>query len=158
PGIGAALLAGHGREARQHFGPGSLLEQRCLGVGRNVLGGLEYAEGAAAVGVRLALGNLLAVEMRHLLEEVDVMKHDRAVAAAAERMAVALGRRAGACRGTGGEYVLLVAHLASFLLAFMMLAPGRGREGDRGPVGKFRASLQIGCWRAGGIPTNFELF
>ena len=79
PGVGAAHLAGDGREARQHLGRRALLEQRRPGVGRDVLGGLEHAERAGALGVRLALRHLLAVEMRHLLEEMHVMQQDRAV-------------------------------------------------------------------------------
>src|SRR3546814_13599178 len=47
------------------------------GVGGDVLGGLESAEGAGTLGVRLALGHLLAVEMRHLLQKMHVMKQDR---------------------------------------------------------------------------------
>ena len=105
PGVGAAHLAGDGGEARQHLGGRALLEQRRLGVARDVLGRLEHAERAGALGMRLALRNLLAVEMRHLLEEMDVVEHDGAVRADRKRVAVAWRWRAGA--GGGSDVVLV---------------------------------------------------
>ncbi len=57
------------------------LEYGGLGVGADVLGDLEVAEGAAALGVGLALRDALPVEVRHLLDQVVVLQQDRAVGA-----------------------------------------------------------------------------
>ena len=70
PGVGGALLAGDGGEAREHLGRRARLEQRGLGVRRHVLGRLEHAERARALGVHVALRDALAVEVRHLVQEV----------------------------------------------------------------------------------------
>src|SRR5690606_33002920 len=67
-------------------------------IARYVLRGLEYAEGARALRVRLALGHLFAVEVRHLLDEVHVVQQDRAVRPDRQRVAVARSGRAGARR------------------------------------------------------------
>ena len=105
PGVRGALLAGDRREAGQHVGPDAGLEQRGLRVPRDVLGGLELAEGARALRVHVALGDALAVEVRHLVQEVVVVQQDRAVGAQGQRVAVA-GRR-GARLGGGPEAGLL---------------------------------------------------
>src|SRR5271167_5036323 len=59
-------LAGHARETDQcvRLGPGP--EDRCLGVRADVRHHLEVPEGAATLGVGLALGDALRVEVRHL--------------------------------------------------------------------------------------------
>ncbi len=100
PGVGGALLAGHRGEAGQHLGLHAGLEQRRLGVRRDVLGGLELTERAGALGVHVALRHALAVEVRHLVQEVVVVQQDRTVGADGQAVAVAgrrstgLGRRA----------------------------------------------------------------
>jgi hypothetical protein len=79
PGVRAALLARHGGEASQHVGSHSRLKQRGLGVGRDVLGRDEGAEGAGALGVHVAFRHALAVEMGNLLNEMRVVQQDRPV-------------------------------------------------------------------------------
>ena len=99
PGVGAAPLPRHGGEPDQRVGPGAGLEHRRLGVGADVVRHLEVAERAAALGVRLALRDPLAVEVGHLLDQVVVLEQDRAVGTDGQRMLVALDRRAGIGRG-----------------------------------------------------------
>src|SRR5690606_26565729 len=77
------------------------LEQGGVRVGGNVLRRLEHAKCARALGVGLALGNLLAVEVRHLLKEMNVVQQDRAIGADRQRVAVARRRCAGAHRRPG---------------------------------------------------------
>ena len=76
----------------------ALAEQRRLGVARNVGGRLEHAEGAGAFRMRLALGNLFPVEVRHLLEEMHIVQHDRSVSTDGQRVAIARRGRTGPCR------------------------------------------------------------
>ena len=93
PGVGGALLAGDRREAGEHLGRGAPLEEGGLGVGGDVLGGLEDAERAGALRMDVALRDALAVEVRHLVQEVDVVQQDRAVGADGQAVAVADRRR-----------------------------------------------------------------
>ena len=58
----------------------------------------------------LAFGDPLAIEIRHLLDEVVIVEHDRAVGADGQRMLVALDGYAG-IGGGGGN---LVAHDRAF--------------------------------------------
>ena len=75
-GVGEALLAGHGREAGEHrrcacrpaTGSAALVNWR------HVVGHLEEAVRAAALGVHDALGHALAVEVLHLLHDVVVVQ------------------------------------------------------------------------------------
>ena len=132
PGVGGALLAGDGGEARQHLGLHAGLEERGLGVLRDVLGGLELTERTRALGVHVALRHALAVEVRHLVQEVDVVQQDRAVGADRQRVAVA---------GRGGAGVRRRAEVR--------LLRGCGR--DRGPsVGWGRSGMAHSfgwcCW------------
>src|SRR5690606_13147606 len=90
--------------------PGTGLEQCGLRISRYVRGGFEHAEGPRALRMRLALGHLLAVEMRHLLEEMHVVQHDRPVGADGERVAVAGRRGSGAHRRAGRVLAVLVCH------------------------------------------------
>ena len=85
PGVGAAPLPGHRGEPDQRVGPGAGLEHRRLGVGTDVVGHLEVAERAAALGVRLALRDALPVEVRHLLDQIVILQQDRTVRADGER-------------------------------------------------------------------------
>ena len=60
----------------------------------DVVGDLEEAEGAAALGVHDPLGHALAVEVGHLLDQVVVLEQDRPVRAGGERVVVARRRDA----------------------------------------------------------------
>src|SRR5659263_406349 len=91
PGVGGAELAGHRGEACQHARLRALLEQRRAGVGRDVRRRLELAEGAGALGVGTALGDVLAVEMGEGVHEVDVVQQEWAVRAQREGVAVTDG-------------------------------------------------------------------
>ena len=71
------------------------------GVRAHVLRRLEHAEGARPLGVRLALGNALAVEVGHLLDEVLVMEQDRAVRADGQREVITGHRDPGVGGGAG---------------------------------------------------------
>src|SRR5690606_31272270 len=105
PGVGTAGLTGDGRKARQHVGASAFPEEGRPGVSRNVLGSFEYAERASAFRMRLTLGHFLAVEVRHLFEEMDVMQDDRAISTNGQRIAVADRRRAGARGGRSSRFV-----------------------------------------------------
>ena len=93
--VGRAVFERNGREAGERFGRGALLQRGGLGELADVLGDLEDAEGAAAFGVGLALGDALAVEVRHLVDEMVIVQQDRAVCANGQRVAVAGRRRSG---------------------------------------------------------------
>jgi len=95
PGVRAASLAGHRGEPGQHVGLGARLEYRGLGIGTDIVGHLEPTEGAAALGVRLALRNSFAVELRHLLDEVVILQKDRAVRTDGERVLITRDRDTG---------------------------------------------------------------
>jgi hypothetical protein len=67
-------LADHRGEPDQHQGRGVRLEHHDLDVGTDVVRHLQPAEGAAALGMGLALR--LAVELRHLFAEVVILQED----------------------------------------------------------------------------------
>ena len=73
--IRVALLTRHGGETGRHRRHGALLEELRLGVLGHVLGNVQLAEGAVALGVRDALRDRLAVEVRELFHQVHVT-HD----------------------------------------------------------------------------------
>ena len=79
-GVREALLAGDGREAREHRRCACRPAERNVGLRelRDVVGHLEEAVRAAALGVDDALGHALAVEVLHLLHDVVVVQRDRA--------------------------------------------------------------------------------
>lgn len=79
PGVRGAVLARDGGEPDQHLGLGAGLQERGLGVGRDVLGGPERTERAAALGVYYALGHPLAVELGELFDQVVVSQDDGTV-------------------------------------------------------------------------------
>lgn len=54
-----------------------LLEDLGAAVLRDVVRDLEVTEGSGALGVHHALRNSLAVKVRHLVEEVDILQQDR---------------------------------------------------------------------------------
>ena len=58
-----------------------MLEELGLGVLAHVVGDLEVAVGAGALGVDDALRNSFAVEVRNLVDQVGVAQHDGAVLA-----------------------------------------------------------------------------
>src|SRR5882757_10044280 len=63
PGVWAAALAGHGGKSDQCVGLRSGLKYRRAGVGADVVGHLEIAERAGALGVGLALGDAFPVKL-----------------------------------------------------------------------------------------------
>src|SRR6185312_451827 len=79
-------------------------------VPRDIVRGLERAEGARALGVRLAFDGLFPVEVRQLLDEVHVVQQDRTVGPDRQGVAVARRGRAGARRRTGVRVAMLVGH------------------------------------------------
>ena len=103
PGVGGAALAGDGGEADQHLGLGARLEDSAALVYlRDVLGGLERTECAAALGVHYALRDALAVELRELFDQVVVGQDDGAVGADGLRVGVGRDRGTGLGRGHVG--------------------------------------------------------
>jgi hypothetical protein len=80
---------------------------------------------APALGVHDALGYALAIELRHLLDEVVVVQDRRTVGADGERVLVAGDRRA--ARGGGWLAPWLVAHTS-------MLALVRARAQQRAAI------------------------
>ncbi|CAH0326074.1 hypothetical protein SRABI128_05160 [Microbacterium sp. Bi128] len=103
PGVGGAGLAGNGGETDEHVRLNTGLEQCGLGELRDVLGGLEGTEGAAALGVHDALRDALAVELRELLDQVVIGQDDRAVGADGLGVGVGSDGSPGLCRGHGGR-------------------------------------------------------
>jgi hypothetical protein len=85
-GVREALLACHGGEPGEHRGDAPLLEEVSTGVPGDVLGDGEFTEGAGALGVDVALGDALTVEVGVLLDEVDVRQGDRALLADSHRV------------------------------------------------------------------------
>ena len=53
--------------------------RRSLGIGGDVFGYLEVAEGAGTLGVRLPFGNPFAVEVGHLLDQIRVLQQNWSV-------------------------------------------------------------------------------
>ena len=95
PQVRAAALPGHGGEPGRQLGRRVRLEHRRLGVGGHVLGDLDPAERAAALGVRLPLRDPLPVPLGHLLDQVAVLQQDRAARTDGQRILIALDRDAG---------------------------------------------------------------
>ena len=89
PGVGATAFAGHRGEPGEHVGLDAGLEEGCLGVGADVLGDLEMAEGSGPLGMGLAVGDHLAVEIGHLFGEIVILEQDGAVGAHRQRIFVA---------------------------------------------------------------------
>ncbi len=95
-GVGGAALAGHGREAQEGLGLLADLRERLgLGVFRDVVGDGQRAIGARALGVDGALGNALAVLVRELLEQMEILHQHRAARAGGDASS---GCRRPACR------------------------------------------------------------
>src|SRR5699024_2466127 len=105
-------------EAREHLGLHVRLKQPRLGVGRDVFGGAEVAEGSGALGVRVALRDSLAVEVSKRLDEVHVVQQQGPVAA--DRQRIAVGGNQGAGARSGGSVLrsrgAVVAHEAPYLV------------------------------------------
>jgi hypothetical protein len=78
-GVCRALLSTDGREAQEHRSLfAHLLKQLRRGVLRHVrVGHGKSTVGARTFGMDDALRNTLAVEVRHLLKQQEVLKHDR---------------------------------------------------------------------------------
>ena len=101
PGVRGAQLAGHRREPGDRLGFPARLEHSRLGELRDIVGGLEEPERAAALGVYDPLRHALPVELGHLLDEVVVLQQDRAAIAEGQRVVVAGDRDAGVGCGRG---------------------------------------------------------
>ena len=101
PGIGAPTLARHGGEAHRGLALRAGLEDLCLGIFRDVRGRLPRTERARTLGVGLAFGNPLAIEVGHLLDQVVIVQDDRAIGADGQRMLVALDGDTGIGGGGG---------------------------------------------------------
>ena len=101
PGVGRAALAGDRREPQDQLGLRAGLEHGGLRVPADVVGHHERAEGAAALGVRLALGDAFPVEVRHLLDQVEVLEQDRSVRTDGQGVLLARNRDAGVRRRRG---------------------------------------------------------
>ena len=95
-GVGGAALASDGGEAREHrrlFADfGKDLRLRKAG---DVLRHRKGAVGAPALGMHAALGDHLAVEMRQLLEQPDVLQQCRTAGTGGQDVGVVGDRRAG---------------------------------------------------------------
>ena len=87
----------------------------------DVLGHLEEPVRAAALGVDDPLGHPLAVELRHLLDQVVVLEQDRPVGADGQRMLVARRRDAGV--GGGPRWLAHFGGLLARLDAVLTAGP-----------------------------------
>jgi hypothetical protein len=76
----------------------NLDRRRRLGEGADIVGDLDPAKRAAALGMRLPLCDPLPVEVGHLLDQIAVLKQDRAARADGQRILVAFNRNAGISR------------------------------------------------------------
>ena len=95
-GVGGAALAGDGREAGEHRRLlADLGKDLRLGKARDVVRHREGAVGAPALCMHAALGDHLAVEMRQLLEQPDVLQQRRAARAGGHDVGVVGDRCAG---------------------------------------------------------------
>ena len=99
PGVRRADLAGHRGEAQQGLSGLTGLEDVSLGVLGDVVGHLEGAECAGALGVRAALRDVHPVEVSQGLHKVVVVQDDRAIGSHRQREAVA--DSGDACLGGG---------------------------------------------------------
>ena len=88
------------------------LEDGGLGEAADVVGDDEGAERATTFGVGLALRDALAVEVGHLLNQIEVLQQDGTVGTDGERMLLAGDGDAGV--GGGGWPRLRGAHRVSF--------------------------------------------
>ncbi len=99
-GIGRSLLAADGGKTQEDLG---LLadggQERRLGPVRDVAGDAEDAVGAGALGMDDALGDALAVEMRELLDEMEILQQDRSARPGGQAVLIVGDRRT----GTGGQ-------------------------------------------------------
>jgi hypothetical protein len=131
PCVGAAALARHGGKAHPRFHFCTGLEELRLGVFADVGRYLEIAECAAPLCVRLTFRDPLAIEVRHLLDQIVIVEHDRTVTPDGKRMLVALDWNAGVgCRAGGG---FLVSHCQRLRGAFWegSSTTARGTTGSR---------------------------
>ena len=165
-GVGRPLVARHGGEAGEHrralADPG---QEARPGEPRHVLGDLEEAVGAAALGVDDALGHALAVEVLQLLDDVVVVQNGRAGGPDGQRVLVAGGRDAGVGGGRrrrggahgapilGSRQEHATAGLATGRVPVRALARGPGHGPVERPVEGGGATAPVaatprGCLRA----------
>jgi hypothetical protein len=94
--IGRAALAGHGGEADEHRrGLADLAEQFCAGEACDVVRHGECAVGAPALGVHAPFRDHLPVEVRHLLDQPDVLQQRGAARTGGHDVGVVGDRGAG---------------------------------------------------------------
>jgi hypothetical protein len=104
--VGGAALAGDGREAREQRGLlADLAEDFCACVARDVVRHLEGAVGTPALGVHAPLRDNFPVEMRHLLDQPDVLQQRRAARTGRHDVGVVGDRRTGGIGEFGGGHV-----------------------------------------------------
>ena len=112
-GVGGAPLARDGREPREHLAlVADLAEQRRLRVLSDVVRDPEGAVGAGALGVHATLRDDLAVEVRELRQEPQVLQQQRAAGPGGEAVLVVAHRRTG---GGGQRRSVVFGHLGSFV-------------------------------------------
>ena len=81
PSVWGACLTSNGGEACSHRGDGARLEELRLRVLGHVLGDVQLTECSVALRVWNTFGDILAVEVRKLLDEVNVIQDIRALTA-----------------------------------------------------------------------------
>jgi len=111
PGIGAPPLPRHSREPDQQLGFGPRLEHRGPGQLTDVLGHPEHPERPTALGMRLPLRDTLAVEVRHLLQQVMILQQQRPVRTHRQRMLVTGNSYPGIRRGRRSRVMIGVSRL-----------------------------------------------
>ena len=118
--IGRAALAGDGREAREHRRLlADLRENLGLGVAGDVVRDREGAVGAPALGVHAPLRDHLAVEMRQLLDQPDILQQRRAAPTGGHDVGVVSDRGAGRV-GKLVRVALLARHDQSFVVLILL--------------------------------------
>ncbi|MNJ57048.1 hypothetical protein D3C77_526230 [compost metagenome] len=108
-GISRTTLAPHRGEAQEGLGLlADIAEQLGAAVLGDIAGHREGAIGTRALGVHTALWDVLAVEVRELLDQMEVIQQQRATRACRTRILVISDR----CTAGGGQYLGL-AHVLS---------------------------------------------
>ncbi|MNM77068.1 hypothetical protein D3C81_889100 [compost metagenome] len=110
-GIGRTTLATDRGEAQEGFGLlANAVEQPGAAVLGDIAGDGEGAIGTRAFGVYAALRDVLAVEVREFLDQVEVIQQQRATRACRTRILVVGHRRAAG----GGQYFVLAHALSPY--------------------------------------------
>src|ERR1700760_4805614 len=112
PGIRATALTRHGGKTHRGFHLHARLEELCFGITLDVPRYPEMAERAAAFGVWLAFRDTLAIKVRHLLDQVMIVEHNRTITPNGKRMLVTLDRNASV--GCGARSGFFFGHVGAF--------------------------------------------